>query len=117
MSFASRDLVPLAVAGRRAKHIPAVRWSVSVPMGSSITGGPSASGPLRDKDGQHAFRASKLGGYVRPGKTTRLVVTIRRLEAQHEVRVGQLEDWLTSGARSPREQVLKGRLRELLRPK
>ncbi len=51
---------------------------------------------------------------MRPGKTTRLVVTIRRLEAQHEVRVSQLEDWLGSGGRSPREQVLKGRLRKLL---
>ena len=69
---------------------------------------------LRDKDDQHAFRASELSGYVRPGKTTRLVVTIRRLEAQHELRVSQLEDWLTSGARSPREQVLKCRLRTLL---
>ena len=64
--------------------------------------------------GLQAFRASELSGYVRPGKTTRLVVTIRRLEAQHEVRVSQLEDWLVSGSRSPREQVLKGRLRKLL---
>ncbi len=64
--------------------------------------------------GLQAFRASEMSGYVRPGKTTRLVVTIRRLEAQHEVRVSQLEDWLASGGRSPREQVLKGRLRKLL---
>ncbi len=64
--------------------------------------------------GLQAFRASELSSYVRPGKTTRLVVTIRRLEAQHEVRVSQLEDWLASGGRSPREQVLKGRLRKLL---
>ncbi len=66
--------------------------------------------------GLQAFRVSEFSGCVRPGKTTRLVVTIRRLEAQHEVRVGQLEDWLTSGARSPSEQVLKGRLQKLLRP-
>jgi hypothetical protein len=32
----------------------------------------------------------------------------------HELTVGKLEDWLASGGKSPKEQVVKNRLKGLL---
>jgi len=51
---------------------------------------------------------------VRPGTGTRLKVSIKQVEAQHELTVGRLESWVQGGARSPGERVLKNRLRAVL---
>ena len=51
---------------------------------------------------------------VLPGRATRLTVTVRLPATSHELTVGKLEDWLTSGGKSPKEQVVKNRLKELL---
>jgi|SRR5579859_1809072 len=50
-----------------------------------------------------------------PGAATRLTVTVRAPATSHEVRMSKIEAWLQSGGRSPNEQALKVRLRELLR--
>jgi hypothetical protein len=49
-----------------------------------------------------------------PGPATRLTVTVKTPATSHEVRLSKIEAWLESGGRSPNEQVLKVRLRELL---
>ena len=49
-----------------------------------------------------------------PGAATRLTVTVKAPATFHEVRMSKIESWLQSGGRSPAEQALKGRLRELL---
>src|SRR5258708_39440252 len=46
--------------------------------------------------------------------TTALTVTVKAPATSHEVRVSKIEAWLQSGGRSPNEQALKVRLRELL---
>lgn len=51
---------------------------------------------------------------VFPGRATRLTVTVKAPGISHELTVGKLEDWLASGGKSPKEQVAKQRLRELL---
>jgi len=50
-----------------------------------------------------------------PGPATRLTVTVKAPATSHEVRLSKIEAWLQSGGRSPNEQALKARLRELLR--
>jgi len=50
-----------------------------------------------------------------PGAATRLTVTVKTPATLHEVRLSKIEAWLQSGGRSPNEQALKVRLRELLR--
>ena len=52
---------------------------------------------------------------VLPGRATRLTVTVKAPATSHELTVGKLEDWLASGGKSPKEQVEKGRLKELLK--
>ena len=49
------------------------------------------------------------------GKTTKLGVEVRGPAESHEITVGQVESWLTSGAKSPAEQTTKSKLAELLR--
>jgi hypothetical protein len=51
---------------------------------------------------------------VLPGRVTRLTVTVKLPATSHELTVGKLEDWLASGGKSPKEQVEKNRLKELL---
>lgn len=48
------------------------------------------------------------------GKATKLSVAVSGPAEAHEISVGQVESWLRSGARSPREQSMKVRLNELL---
>jgi hypothetical protein len=48
------------------------------------------------------------------GPATRLTVTVKTPATSHEVRLGKIEAWLESGGRSPNEQAMKVRLRELL---
>jgi hypothetical protein len=49
-----------------------------------------------------------------PGPATRLTVTVKMPATSHEVRLSKIEAWLESGGRSPNEQAMKVRLRELL---
>jgi hypothetical protein len=49
-----------------------------------------------------------------PGPATRLTVTVKAAATSHEVQWGKIETWIQSGGK-PKEQVLKSRLRELLR--
>ena len=60
-----------------------------------------------------AFRQSDFAGEAGPGSATRLTVRLRA-EESHEVKVGQVEDWLNCMGKSPREQALKTRLNEAL---
>ena len=50
-----------------------------------------------------------------PGPATRLTVKVQAPSTAHEVQWGKIETWL-QGAGKPNEHVMKGRLRELLRP-
>jgi hypothetical protein len=49
-----------------------------------------------------------------PGPATRLTVALKTPATSHEVQWGKIEAWLQSAGK-PNEQVMKGRLRELLR--
>jgi hypothetical protein len=49
-----------------------------------------------------------------PGTATRLTVTVKAPATSHEVRLSKIEAWLQSGGKSPNEQALKVRLREVL---
>ena len=49
-----------------------------------------------------------------PGPATRLTVAVQAPATSHEVPVRKIETWLQSGGRSPNEQALKARLKELL---
>jgi hypothetical protein len=43
-----------------------------------------------------------------------LTVTVKTPATSHEVRLSKIEAWLESGGRSPSEQAMKVRLKELL---
>lgn len=47
------------------------------------------------------------------GPATRLRIAARPPSETHETAVARVEAWLASGGKSPREQALKARLREL----
>jgi hypothetical protein len=49
-----------------------------------------------------------------PSPATRLTVTVKAPATSHEVRVSKIEAWLQCGGKSPAEQALKVRLRELV---
>ena len=49
---------------------------------------------------------------ARPGNAPH--VTVKTPATSHEVRVSKIETWLHSNGKSPNEQALKIRLRELL---
>ncbi|PYT27343.1 MAG: hypothetical protein DMG58_20520 [Acidobacteria bacterium] len=49
-----------------------------------------------------------------PGPATRLTVTVKPPATSHEVQWGKVETWIRSAGK-PNEQVMKTRLRELLR--
>lgn len=48
------------------------------------------------------------------GPATRLTIRVKQPETEHTVSVGKLQSWLDGNGKSPREQVMKKRLRELL---
>jgi hypothetical protein len=60
------------------------------------------------------FKASRFGGDALPGPATRLTVEVRTPATSHELTVKRLENWLSASPKSPREQAVKIRLRELL---
>jgi hypothetical protein len=47
-------------------------------------------------------------------QATRLTVMVKTPATSHEVRLSKIEAWLESSGRSPNEQAMKVRLRELL---
>lgn len=49
-----------------------------------------------------------------PGSAARLTVSVEAPSTAHELSVRKLSAWLEGGGKSPREQALKVRLRELL---
>ena len=51
---------------------------------------------------------------VNPGPATRLTVAIKAPATTHDLSVGKLQDWLNRCATSPKELVLKNRLKELM---
>jgi hypothetical protein len=60
------------------------------------------------------FRACSFSE-VSAGKGTRLHVAVRPPAESHEITVGQVESWLQSSGKSPREHATKIRLAEFLR--
>ena len=50
---------------------------------------------------------------VHPGNATLLSVTVKSPTTTHEVSMSKLESWLTGGARSPKDHLVKKRLREI----
>ena len=52
---------------------------------------------------------------VTAGKGTKLNVAVSGPAEAHEITVGQIESWLQSRGKSPREQTTKTKLAELLR--
>jgi len=42
------------------------------------------------------------------------ITTVKQPATEHTASVGKLQSWLNGGGKSPNEQVLKSRLRELL---
>ena len=64
--------------------------------------------------GLKQFRSSLFAEEVRPGTVTKLKISVKQVESHHELTVGRLESWIQGGARSPRERVLKDRLRMVL---
>ena len=49
-----------------------------------------------------------------PGPASVLEVAVRAPEVAHRVHVGKLQDWLQRAGKTPKEQAVKARLRELL---
>ena len=60
------------------------------------------------------FRRCGFMNDATPGPATRLTVTVEAPLSVHELPVGKLMRWLESGVKSPREEVLRNRLREVL---
>ena len=60
------------------------------------------------------FRRCGFMNDATPGPATRLTVTVKAPVSVHELPLGKLMSWLESGVKSPREEVLRNRLREVL---
>jgi hypothetical protein len=58
------------------------------------------------------FRASTAVPPV--GPATELEVTVRQPETRHGLKVSRLQVWLSSSSRSPKEQALKFKLKQIL---
>jgi hypothetical protein len=48
------------------------------------------------------------------GSSTAITVAVKSPVTTHEIKVGKFRDWLDASAKSPRERVLKDRLKELV---
>jgi len=64
--------------------------------------------------GVRVFRENDWVNDIGHGQTT-ISVVVRHPEVAHKVRIQGFERWLESQGRTPAEESLKGRLRELLR--
>ena len=60
------------------------------------------------------FRRHPWTDGMEPGAMTHLAVSVKSPAITHEVTIRQLERWAGGGAKSPREILLKSRVRELL---
>ncbi len=66
--------------------------------------------------GMAALRRCEMAGDdAAPGKLAELQVTVRNPGTTHRVKVQKVEQWLAARPGSPRETMLKQRLREVLR--
>jgi hypothetical protein len=84
--------------------VPLIRHSVEVSAGTLYEAAALAIGEFR----RCGFTADA------PGPATRLTVTVKAPATSHEVSVLKVEAWLQSSGKSPNEQALKVRLRELV---
>ena len=64
--------------------------------------------------GIREFRRHPWTEGMEPGAMTHLAVSVKSPAVTHEVTIRQLERWAGGGAKSPREILLKSRVRELL---
>ena len=62
------------------------------------------------------LKAFQLAAFLdrQPGIATVLEVSVSQPAVTHHVTIKKLQDWLTSGSKSPSDQSLKIRLREML---
>jgi hypothetical protein len=63
--------------------------------------------------GMHVLRENDWTDEINPNLT--VVVAVREPEVEHNVRVRDFENWLSSNGKSPAEQALKSDLQELLK--
>jgi hypothetical protein len=63
------------------------------------------------------FRSHPWVDDVEPGTLTPLSISVKTPATTHEVSVKQLERWIASTPKSPRETAQKSRVRELLQQK
>ncbi|MEO8129755.1 MAG: hypothetical protein ABI822_21825 [Bryobacteraceae bacterium] len=61
-----------------------------------------------------AVAAFKESGIQAPGHMTIFTVTACQPETEHKVPMRKLEDWLSGSGRSPKEQLVKQRIKGLL---
>jgi hypothetical protein len=64
--------------------------------------------------GVREFRRHPWTDGMEPGAMTHMAVSVKSPAVTHEVTIRQLERWAGGGAKSPREILLKSRVRELL---
>jgi hypothetical protein len=64
-----------------------------------------------------AMAAFRRGAFAEMtfGAARQLKIRVRAPEEEHTVTVGKVMSWLDGGAKSPREQIKKNRLKERLR--
>jgi len=60
----------------------------------------------------HVFQSAGMP----PGPGAHLEIAAQMPAVNHSVSVQRVRDWLTSNGKSPKEQALKSRLRDLARP-
>jgi hypothetical protein len=63
------------------------------------------------------FRRHAWVDDVEPGSVTPLSISVKPPATTHEVSIKQLEKWVASTPKSPRETTQKSRVRELLQQK
>jgi hypothetical protein len=63
----------------------------------------------------HEFRRHPWADGMEPGAVTRLSVSVNAPQTAHELSIRQLEKWVSGTTRSPKDTVLKARVRELLK--
>jgi hypothetical protein len=63
----------------------------------------------------HEFRRHPWTEEMEQGAVTRLSVSVDAPKTTHELSIRRLEKWVSSMAESPKDTVLKGGVRELLK--
>jgi hypothetical protein len=96
--------------------VPTRRCRVSFTDTNGITHAANVTGESLYEAAVAALAEFKRCGFtdVSVGPGTRLRITVDSPGTEHEVSVGKIQAWLAGSGKSPREQALKVRLRELL---